>query len=185
MSTSSPPPIEPVPAPWTLKATVYTFLLYITSSEASKLSENKSFLYAPLEANSSFADDKFIGGLATVQVLRYSESPVGPYDELLIVPGKFEYPFDVTTKDGRKKTERKRNLKLTRIYVSQEKTCWNGRKSELFIHIKSYVFKKNWKVLTKPKIGTYPNTSPASPSKTSPTVQQKSQSTPWNRTPQE
>lgn len=134
--TSTPPSIEPAPAPWTLKATVYSFLLYITSSEARKLSENKSFLYAPLEANSSFSDDKFVGGLATVQVLRYSESPVGPYDELLIVPGKFEYPFNVPSKyGGWEDTESRRNLKLTRIYVSQEKTCWNGRKSELSLHI--------------------------------------------------
>lgn len=119
----------PVPAPWSLKATVYSFLLYITSSEASKLSENKTFLYAPLEANSGFAEDEFVGGLALVQVLKYSESPVGPYDELLIVPGKFEYPFDITTKYG-EETENRKNLKLTRIYVSQEKTCWNGRKSK-------------------------------------------------------
>lgn len=54
-----------------------------------------------------------------VQVIRYSETPVGPYDEMLMIPGKFEYPDE--------KGGTRANLRITRIYVSQEKTCWNGR----------------------------------------------------------
>ena len=26
-----------------------------------------------------------------VQIIRHTESPVGPYDELVLVPGEFEY----------------------------------------------------------------------------------------------
>lgn len=55
-----------------------------------------------------------------VQIIRHTESPVGPYDELVLVPGEFEYEH----------SGRKSNLKVSRIYVSQEKTCYNGRKSK-------------------------------------------------------
>jgi len=55
-----------------------------------------------------------------VQIIRYTETPVGPYDEFVLVPGQFEYEH------GGKKG----NAKVSRAYVSQEKTCYNGRKSE-------------------------------------------------------
>jgi len=55
-----------------------------------------------------------------VQIIRHTESPVGPYDELVLIPGKFEY----------ESSGKKSNLKVSRIYVSQEKTCYNGRKSK-------------------------------------------------------
>lgn len=70
-----------------------------------------------------------VGGLGMIQVIRYSESPVGPYDELLVVPGNFEHPF--AQKEGSKNSN---NLRLTRIYVSQERTCWNGRTSKKIDH---------------------------------------------------
>lgn len=59
-----------------------------------------------------------------VQVIRYTESPVGPYDELVLIPGSFEYFVD----DG-DNFRKRRNLRITRIYVSQKDTCYNGRKS--------------------------------------------------------
>lgn len=135
--TSSPTPvapapatITPVPGPWTLKGTIYTFMTYTSSKGARALEENKSWLYAPLELGSSFASGKMVGGLGMVQVIRYTESPVGPYDEIVVVPGAFEREQVVAGKNGEKKTVKKSNLKCTRIYVSQERTCWNGRKSE-------------------------------------------------------
>jgi len=65
-----------------------------------------------------------------VQVIRHHESPVGSYDELVMLPGNFEYEVEIEGKDGNNKLEKKKNLRVTRIYVSQEKTCWNGRKSK-------------------------------------------------------
>lgn len=103
---------------------------YTSAKAASVLAEDKLWLYAPLELNSSFASGKLVGGLGMVQVIRYTESPVGPYDEIVVVPGAFEREEVVVGKNGEKKKVKKRNLKCTRIYVSQEKTCWNGRKSE-------------------------------------------------------
>jgi hypothetical protein len=125
MVVSTTKQVQPAPAPWTLKGTIYLFMIYISGKHAAILSSGKNFLYSPLEANSSFLDSKPVGGLGMVQVIRYSESPVGPYDELIIVPGNFEHPFAHEAA-----SEKAKNLRVTRIYVSQEKTCWNGRMSE-------------------------------------------------------
>jgi len=86
--------IPPVPPPWALKGTIYSFPMYSTSKTVSTLSSNKEFLYSPLELRSRFSDGRFLGGLGMVQVIRYSESPVGPYDELLLVPGSFKYDIE-------------------------------------------------------------------------------------------
>lgn len=104
------------PAPWTLKATIYLFATYTSASQLPPLS------YSSLESNHPpfTASSKFVGGLGSVQLIRYTESPVGPYDELLIVPGFFEWG----DAGGRRK-----NARVSRIYVSQRDTCWNGRKS--------------------------------------------------------
>lgn len=128
---SSPAPTDSIveaPAPWVLKGSIYSFLTYATSKDALHLASDKSFLYAPLEEHSSFADGKFLGGLGMVQVIRYTDSPVGPYDELLVVPGAFGYRVGESGSGGKEK----QNLRLTRIYVSQKDTCWNGRKSRFF-----------------------------------------------------
>jgi hypothetical protein len=70
-----------------------------------------------------------------VQIIRYTESPVGPYDELVLVPGGFEYESNELDNQGKRK--KKSNLKVSRIYVSQEKTCYNGRKSKWSILLSS------------------------------------------------
>jgi hypothetical protein len=98
------------------------------------MSENKQFLYAPLELNSSFSEGEMLGGLGMIQVIRYTESPVGPYDELVVVPGGFEW-------EDAKKTK-KRNVRVTRIYVSQKATCWNGRKSEFGFYSSLVVYSR-------------------------------------------
>ncbi|MCJ1282288.1 hypothetical protein MMC26_001611 [Xylographa opegraphella] len=104
--------------PWTLKATVYMFAFHVPSKQPLP-----AFAYSPLESQSAFSSSsKFCGGLGSVQVIRYTESPVGPYDEMLLVPGNFEYE---ASEGG--KVARKRNLQVSRIYVSQKLTCYNGR----------------------------------------------------------
>lgn len=55
---------------------------------------------------------KFKGGLGYVMLVDYEKSPVGPYHELLIIPGKF----------------RKTNWQaITKIYVDSEASTLNGR----------------------------------------------------------
>ena len=129
MVSPTPLPIPVAPPPWLLKGTtIYSFMLYISPSHANSL--DKSFIYSPLEANSSFSDGKHVGGLGLVQVIRYPDSPVGAYDELLLVPGNVEYEKELAGNDGNKTMQKGKNLRLTRIYVSRKETSWNGRKSE-------------------------------------------------------
>jgi hypothetical protein len=115
-------PIVPVPAPWKLKGDVYIANFY------TKAGELPDFAYSPLEGSSSFAGPeagKHVGGPSQFQIIRYTDTPVGTYDELIICPGFFEYEVE----EGGKRRKRK-NARVTRIYVSQKYTCWNGRRSK-------------------------------------------------------
>lgn len=64
-----------------------------------------------------------------VQIVRYTETPVGTYDELVIMPGDFDVPVlsgSGGERDGGKKKKVKKNTRITGIWVSQKDTCWNG-----------------------------------------------------------
>ena len=109
MSSSS--SIPDVPPPWALKGDVYIFTFWTPKTLADNF---PSMVYSPLEAQSSFADkslSKPLGGLSMIQVIRYYESPVGPYDELILVPGYFAWSKE--GKDG--KRIKGQNVKITRI----------------------------------------------------------------------
>lgn len=67
-----------------------------------------------------------------VQLIRYRDSPVGPYDEMVLIPGYFEVTRE--GKGGRRIVERR--ARVTRIYVSREGTCYNGRLSmAVFVYV--------------------------------------------------
>lgn len=107
------------PPPWICKATVYVLPLYNPASSSLP----NDIAYDPLEAKTaSFSSEqdagKYKGGLSMAQIIRYSETPVGPYDELAILPGAFEVagPDKRTSKD----------LRITGIWVSQNVTLMNG-----------------------------------------------------------
>ncbi|KAG9247995.1 hypothetical protein BJ878DRAFT_572725 [Calycina marina] len=123
MASSDNTPITQVNAPWTLKGTVYSIPLYSSTATVSTLDTHKPFLYPPLELESNFSQGKLLGGAGAIQIIRYTESPVGPYDELLLVPGAYTYEKE----DGDGKIQKQRGPRITRIYVSQKYTCWNGR----------------------------------------------------------
>lgn len=118
-------PIELAPAPWTLKGTVYSITFVPLSTDLP----TKAF--PPLERRyNSAIEGEYIGILGQIQIIRYTDSPVGPYDELLIVPGFFKYNYT----DPNGKTEERKNVRVSRIYVSQKYTCWNGRTSTLITY---------------------------------------------------
>ena len=54
-------------------------------------------------------------------LLRYTETPVGPYDELAVMPGYFEYS------KGKGEGNKGKNMRITAIWVSQRDTCYNGK----------------------------------------------------------
>lgn len=101
------------PAPWTLKGDMYWLFLRLSSP----LPQN---VYHPLDIgqHSSPTSSSFQGGFGTIQIIRYSESPVGPYDELMLIPGEYEVP------GGEHKGKSK--VRVSRIYVNQKETCYNG-----------------------------------------------------------
>ena len=121
-------PIELAPAPWTLKGTVYSVTFIPTSTDLP----TKAF--APLERQyASAVEGEYVGILGQIQIIRYTESPVGPYDELLIVPGFFKYNYISPSGD----VEERKNVRVSRIYVSQKYTCWNGRTSKFILESNS------------------------------------------------
>lgn len=122
-------PIQSIKSPWKLKGTIYSFMTYLCSKDTMELVKVPSFMYSKLEAKSEFADGNFTGGLGMVQIIRYTESPCGPYDEMLVVPGFFEYQNESVGADTRVKIHTKKHARITKIFVSQKETCYNGRKS--------------------------------------------------------
>ncbi|KAI9779112.1 MAG: hypothetical protein M1816_003756 [Peltula sp. TS41687] len=116
----SPNPIKQAPAPWTVKCEMYWMFYHGNTT----LPEDA---YAPLEAQTaSFSDPakagRFRGGLGMIQIVRYSDTPVGSYDELVLMPGV----FDVSSAGS---STTKQHGRITRIYVDQRDTCYNGRKN--------------------------------------------------------
>ncbi|KAH7159848.1 hypothetical protein B0J13DRAFT_539787 [Dactylonectria estremocensis] len=125
-SASTTETIPDAPAPWAMKADVYFFSWWMSGKQAK--AGLPTMAYSPLEAASDYAAPSSgtpVGGLSMVQILRYKDSPVGAYDELIVVPGSFDYTRDDA--QGRKRKDR--NPRISRIYVSQKHTCYNGRKN--------------------------------------------------------
>ncbi len=94
-----------VPAPWTLHGKGYMLLYRLPREFVEKNGAVPDFLKGC-----------FAGGLASVMLVDYADSNVGPYGELLFIPGKFKYK-------GRKLGT------ISRIYVSTMESVVNGRKN--------------------------------------------------------
>lgn len=91
------------PAPWNLSGRGYIFVYKLKDT----FLKEKAFL-------SDFLQNRNIGGFAYVMVVDYKSSNVGPYGELLFIPGKFEY-------------KGKKLYSITKIYVSTMDSVVNGR----------------------------------------------------------
>ena len=124
MSASGPSerPLPLAPPPWTCKSTTFVLSHYHSASTDLPL----DIVFDPLELHApSFSSEKetgkYVGGLGCTQIIRYSETPVGTYDELVILPGFFSH----VGSDGKKR----KDARVTGIWVSQETTLMNGRKN--------------------------------------------------------
>ncbi len=102
MSNRAPQIVE---APWQLKGTGYMFLYNFPKNRASKAN------FMPVEQSGEFQ-----GGLGTLMLVDYESSDVGPYRELLLIPGKFSWL-------------KYRNYAISRIWVSSESSVVSGRKN--------------------------------------------------------
>ena len=100
------------PPPWATRNEAYWLPLWLSNPLASGV-------YDQLEASSSECTTSgFTGGLGMIQIVRYTDTPCGSYDELLIIPGNFMVP------GGSQKG--KSRMRIARIYVSQHDTIYNG-----------------------------------------------------------
>ncbi|OAK97761.1 hypothetical protein IQ06DRAFT_280464, partial [Phaeosphaeriaceae sp. SRC1lsM3a] len=111
-------PVARAKAPWPLKAESY--LLFLNMKELPK------GVYDKLEEVWEGEEyGTFKGGLGAVMIVRYSDTPVGPYDELILIPGNFTVPQPSSANSPIKIP--KKALRIARIYVSQRTTTYNGR----------------------------------------------------------
>lgn len=95
------------PAPWELSGKGYILLFKFPKSFVRE----QGFIPGHFKG-------KFCGGFGAVMLVDYVASNVGPYRELLFIPGKFRH-------NGLKKNF----YSITKIYVSTEASVYNGRKN--------------------------------------------------------
>lgn len=93
--------MKKAPAPW--KATAEVYAAYFFPSTKSKIvAELDTIAYSPLEKESFFASPeagRLAGGIGSFMLVRYTDTPVGTYDELAIIPGS--YTYQVQDKNGK------------------------------------------------------------------------------------
>lgn len=91
------------PPPWKLKGNGYIFLYHFPKSFVEKF----GFL-------SDYQVDRFNGDfVGTVMLVDYATSAVGPYHELLFVPGRLSF-------------DKKKIFSISKIYVSSQDSVENG-----------------------------------------------------------
>jgi hypothetical protein len=99
------PSVERIKAPWHLRGDGYVLLFKFSRAFV----ETHAFVPPPLEG-------KFHGGMGVVMLIDYQHSDVGPYRELLFIPGRFRY-------------RGKLFYSVTKIYVSTRASLVNGREN--------------------------------------------------------
>jgi len=92
-----------VPAPWKLRGDGYVFMLKLP------MPRGRAELFAPTE----LAEARF-GQFGFVMYVEYAASPVGPYRELLFIPGTFRFGA-------------RRLPSITKIYVSTQASVDSGQ----------------------------------------------------------
>lgn len=90
------------PAPWNLAGDAY-LMVYKFSKDFVK---EYGFL-------ADYQQDRFLGYVGTVMLVDYKTSAVGPYRELLFVPGMFTFNW-------------KKMFSISKIYVSSRESVYNG-----------------------------------------------------------
>jgi hypothetical protein len=89
-------------APWKLTGSGYILLYRFTKAFVAE----HGFL-------ADFQKEKFVSGWGAVMLVDYQTSPVGPYHELLFIPGLFSF-------------NKKKVFSISKIYVSTQSSVING-----------------------------------------------------------
>ncbi len=91
------------PAPWSLRGKGY-IIIYKFNGDFVEIYGNVP----------DFLQGHYAGGFGSVMLVDYQESDVGPYGELLFIPGKFSF-------------KGKRLDTISKIYVSSQESVVNGK----------------------------------------------------------
>lgn len=160
---SSKVPFSELPAPWTCRGECFWFPTYVHAKRGTYPSPAA---FGELEQGTAFADPTvagdYEGGLASVIVFRYTDTPagecsrgardvlfresnrslvrIGPYDELLWIPGNFAVPPGGPAA-----------LRITRIYVSTKESVYNGKHDSNRYNTQAHVFSQGERIGTLPK----------------------------------
>ena len=118
--------VTPAPPPWSPRVKHYVFFTSVKpgNSQDPVLQGLPPGSYNPSETLHPSAlalvngSPQWKGGLASVILAHYEDSPVGPYDELIVAFKGFSNPYQKGT-----------NWRITNIYVSSRQSIWNGRKN--------------------------------------------------------
>ncbi|MCX6127745.1 MAG: acetoacetate decarboxylase family protein [Proteobacteria bacterium] len=97
--------VNAVPAPWNLRGKGYMFLYNFPKNWAQKTN------FMPVEQSGDYQ-----GGLGALMLVDYEASNVGPYRELLLIPGKFSWG-------------QHHCYSISRIWVSSMISVVSGRKN--------------------------------------------------------
>jgi hypothetical protein len=124
LAASPPAAVSAAPPPWVLRAKLYLFtrLLSPDKREDPVLQGLPPGSYGASETVHPSAlalvngASQWKGGLSHVVLVRYEDSPVGPYDELIAVSDGWANPY-----------EKRTSARITNIYVSSRESVWNGR----------------------------------------------------------
>ncbi len=96
------PNIKIAPAPWNLTGDAY-IMVY-------KFSKDFVYEYGFM---TDYQQDRFLGYVGTVMLVDYKTSGVGPYRELLFIPGMFTFDWQ-------------KMFSISKIYVSSHDSVYNG-----------------------------------------------------------
>ena len=138
-TSASPPPssITAAPPPWSTKNTTFCLPFYSSAPLPPQAYTPLTASHPPFSSESQCGIYK--GGLGMIYMIRYSETPLGAYDELAIMPGYFENDVECEEKgSGIKQTKKAVHTRVTAIWVSQKSSCWNGRSCETTSAFKHY-----------------------------------------------
>jgi hypothetical protein len=97
--------LERVAPPWSLRGSGYIFLYRFTQNFVENHANVPDWLLP-----------QYRGGFGAVMWVDYHNSPVGPYRELLFIPGQFQFG-------------RRRCYVITKIYVSTQASVENGQEN--------------------------------------------------------
>jgi len=123
-SPESPPAV--IPPPWLFKTKLYFFTtpLKPANRDDPLLQGLPPGSYNPGETIHPSArapvkgSPQWKGGMFKVVIVRYEDTPIGPYDELIAASDGFANPYEKGT-----------SSRITNIYVDSRKSIWYGRKN--------------------------------------------------------